>query len=112
MPRLHKGSKGCGDTILRNLANVPDTCTDIEDVVYREVPPINSVSDSTSLSLEYDMNCMVDNFAAVADVDMHMQLQVLHEDGSRLEPGENVGPVNCFPQAVIAQSLYMLMMCL
>lgn len=86
------------------MSNVPDTCTDIEDVYYMEVPPVNSVSDSGSLPMEYNMNGLVGNMCDIGATEMHMQIQVLHEDGTLLEKDEEVGPVNCFAQANIAQS--------
>lgn len=104
MSRLHKGSKSCGDVRLRNMSKVPDTCTDIEDVIYREVPPINSVSDSASLPMEYAIPAMAGCMSDLNRSEVHMQLQVVHEDGTLLEKGEKVGPVNCWPHALVSQA--------
>lgn len=104
MSRLHKGSKPCGDVAIREMAKMPDTCTDIEDAFYIEIPPVNSVSDSSSLSLEFAVNCLAGCLTDVGATELYMQFQVLHEDGTVLEKDEKVGPVNCMAQALVSQT--------
>ena len=102
MARLHKGSKACGD-IESELMRMPDTCTDIADVVYVELAPVNSVSDSTTLPLEFYYKGTPEFYPDLNQSYMYYVVKVTHKDGTPLAKNECVGPVNLLPHAMISQ---------
>jgi hypothetical protein len=102
MARLHKGSKACGD-IQAELLRMPDTCTDIADVVYVELAPVNSVSDSTTLPIEYYYKGTPEFYPDLSQSEIYFEVKATHKDGTALAKGEAVGPVNLLPHAMISQ---------
>lgn len=107
MARLHKGSNACGD-MATGLTSMPDTCTDIADVVYLELSPVNSVSDSTTLPIEFYVKGTPEFYIDLSKTEIWFLVKVVHKDGTDLEEDENAGPVNLFPHAMISQiDLYM-----
>ena len=102
MSRLHNGSKACG-SVYTDLSKVPDTCTDIDDVIYTEIPPVNSVSDSSNLPLEYYVKGTPGFYPDLSGTEIYMMMRVDHVDGTPLAPKETVGAVNNFPHAMFSQ---------
>ena len=102
MARLHKASKPCGGMEF-DMSSVPDTCTQVEDVVYTETAPVNSVSDSPTLPVEFNGQVLSDSNCDLKGSKVYMQTQLLHADGTPLEAGEKVGPVNSFANAMFSQ---------
>jgi hypothetical protein len=102
MARLHKGSKTCGD-MQSELLRMPDTCTDIADVVYVELAPVNSVSDSSTLPIEYYYKGTPEFYPDLSQSELYFEVKATRKDGTALEKGEAVGPVNLLHHAMISQ---------
>ena len=102
MARLHKGSSACGD-MGPGLTKMPDTCTDVADVVYLELSPVNSVSDSSTLPIEYYYKGTPEFYPDLSQSELYFEVKVTRKDGTALEKGEAVGPVNLLPHAMISQ---------
>ena len=102
MARLHKGSKASGE-MESELLRMPDTCTDIADVVYVELAPVNSVSDSSTLPIEYYYKGTPEFYGDLSQSELYFVVKVTRTDGTALEKGEAVGPVNLLPHAMISQ---------
>jgi hypothetical protein len=102
MARLHNGSKEC-DGMASELTKMPDTCTDIADVVYAELPPVNSVTDSTTLPIEFFYKGVPEYYPDLSESEIYFEVKVTHSDGTPLEKNEAVGVVNNFPHAMITQ---------
>jgi hypothetical protein len=103
MARLHKGSSACGD-MGPGLTKMPDTCTDVADVVYLELSPVNSVSDSSTLPIEFYVKDIPEYYLDLTQSEVVFEIKVDHKDGTPLEEDEKVGPVNLFPHAMISQA--------
>ena len=99
---MHNGSKACG-SVYTDLTRMPDTCTDIEDVIYIEVPPVNSVSDSSNLPLEFYVKGTPDYYPDLSSTEILGLVKVTHADGTALDDKEHVGPVNNFAHAMFSQ---------
>ena len=102
MARIHKGSKACGD-IQTELMRMPDTCTDIADVVYIELAPVNSVADSSTLPIEFFYKGTPEFYPDLSQSELYFEIKATHTDGTALEKNEAVGPVNLLPHAMISQ---------
>jgi hypothetical protein len=102
MSRVHHGSKSCG-SVFTDLTAMPDTCTDIDEVIYIEVPPINSVSDSSNLPLEFYVKGTPDYYPDLSGSEILLMFKVTHDDGTKLTDKENVGVVNNFAHAMFSQ---------
>lgn len=99
---LHKGSKPY--TVLgEELISMPDTYTDVEDDLYIQVPPVNSVTDSPNMPVEYARKGTPDHHTDLSNSEIHIQVRVVNIDGSKTDDKENVTPINMFPHAMFNQ---------
>ena len=100
--RLHEGSKGF--TILgEELISTPNTFTDVEEDVTVQIPPINSVSDSEQLNVEFFKPGTGEHYTSVSDLEIHMMLRFVKADGSFLDASDKISPVNILPHSMFSQ---------
>jgi hypothetical protein len=68
-----------------------------------EIPPVNSVSESASLPLEFFIKGMPEHYPDLHGSEIYMKVKIVHEDGTHIGKDEKVGPVNLFAHSMFSQ---------
>ena len=101
MSKYHKDSEECG-LVNFDLATPPKTCTSIRNVLYTEIPTINSIADNSG-PLEFFIPGSPKLYIDLSRTLLYLKCQILKKDGSMIEPEAQVGLTNLTAHAIFQQ---------
>jgi len=99
---IRKGSK-CYSFLGHEMTCLPDTFTDIEDVVESQFMPVNSLTDNDEIPLEFLILGTPEKYIDLPEAYIHIQVQVVLKNGNKLPATVIVSPVNLFVHALFNQ---------
>jgi len=100
--RLHKGSNPVS-ILGQELVSMPGTFTDVEEDLHIQIPPTNSISDSSDLPVEFRLTGTPDHYVVLYDSHIHIQAKIQKSNGDDIPATEIVTPVNLFAHAMFNQ---------
>jgi hypothetical protein len=92
MTKYHKDSQDCG-LINLDLTSPPKSCSDIRNVIYTEIPTINSIADGHG-PLEFYIPGTPKHYIDLSRTLLYLKVQILKKDGTRVDPETKIAPVN------------------
>ena len=98
--KLHAGSNECSISAL-DLFYVPPTQTSVEKGIWVDAHLIASVSDTGQIEFEFEGKQQ--EFLELAHMLLYVTIQLVKSDGSELDGGAKVGPVNLFLHSLLGQ---------
>ena len=100
MAFIHEGSCECASSEL-DLFSVPATQTSVENGAYVEYRPVSTVTDGAPI--EFDIASSGDDYIDFSNSLLHVKVQIVRSNGSKLADTDPVGPVNNFLHALFSQ---------
>ena len=98
--KLHASSNECSVSAL-DLFYAPPTQTSVEKEIWVDVHQIASVSDTGPIDFEFEGKQQ--EFLDLAHTLLYVTILLVKSDGSELDGGSNVGPVNLFLHLLFGQ---------
>jgi hypothetical protein len=102
MSKYHKDSEECALVNL-DLTSPPKSCGDIRDVFYTEISTINSVTDGCNTPVEFHIPATPQYYIDLSHTLLHLQIQLVKQDGSVLNEEHKAAPINCIAQTMFQQ---------
>jgi hypothetical protein len=100
MAFIHEGSCECTKSEL-DLFSVPPTQTSIESGTFVEYRPISSLTDGAPI--EFDVTSSGDDYIDFANSFLHVKAKIERANGTALDAGDTVGPVNNLLHSLFSQ---------